>query len=113
MPRNDMSIVSDTLNHSVVKIEKKAINRDETFYIYLLITQPSFNKILLDGKNLTFSKVYTYKEFLESEVERTKTEETSTWTTFLYLLFGGILVVVALYFLAVVYTILSKVMHWE
>ncbi len=90
-PEKNITFNNDSLNKFFAKFQCEEINRDESIYIYALLTQPSFNRILIDGPNLTFSKEYTYMEYLDSE--KGSESEINGWTLFLYILFGGILLI--------------------
>lgn len=101
----------DTTEKSKINLKLPVVSENETYIFYALLSLPVFKSILINGANLTFAKEYSYEEYLSSEVE--KTTLLDGFIIFLVVLISIVLIVLAFYFLRIVYTHLALKLGWD
>lgn len=105
---NTSSIDTSTSNRIILQYSK--FEENESIIIYTLLSQPVFNSIKLSGSNLVHSKEYTYQNYVDSKLKNKS--GLSAYVIFLLVLSGVILMVLAFYFLNVIYTFLKRWLNW-
>lgn len=108
-PNNSSSSIDTTLNNRIL-LQYSKVAQNESIIIYALLSQPVFNSIKLNGSNLNAAKEYTYKNYVDSKLETRNA--IFGFYVFLFILAGGVLVVLAIYLLNIVYTFLKRWLKW-
>ena len=99
----------DSLDKSFIKVICPEIKESEGVGIYLLLTQPNFEDILLHADNLTFDKQYSYSEYLSSSIQ----EDSDNFHSFLIVCLSIVIIIFGIYFTVVIITYLNKLFKVE
>lgn len=64
---NDELNISISGDEYILKVKVKELLKNESLYIYCLISLPAFKKIIVSGGNLTQEKIKTFSEYRSQE----------------------------------------------
>lgn len=95
--RLQLTVEEDSTDKSYIKIFIPKMRKNETIEFYSLLTDASFENILLNAKNMTYDKVYTYEQYLDSL--KGSPSEINGFETFLIVILGIVIVVLTGFFL--------------
>jgi len=113
-PNNEIVLLSDTLDKNLIKLKKYVFAENESVYIYALINQPIFKRILIDGDNIKYAKEYSYVNYLNSENgDVSKNVGWSVLLGFLGVIFILMIGALIFFLLRVIYTKLKIQYNWN
>lgn len=89
---------------SVLNLDIAQLRPQESAYIYVQTSTPSFKKIALSSSDTTTVIEYTYRDFLESK----DSSRPPAFTSYLFFLLGSFLLVMTIYFTVALIQKLNK-----
>jgi hypothetical protein len=103
--------LNDTNDMSFLKFKISLIKPNQSIQIYSLQSIPVFRSIVMNASNMTFDKVYSYEEYLKSEDG--SYIESSSFESFLWIMFSLVIIVFTIYFVIVGIAILNRLFKIE
>ena len=100
-------ILSNDLSTSIIKAALSSIAQEESAYFYLLLSTPTFKKIIASAENIPLDLIYSVDNYRDNSSE---TEfVSSNLMSFLRFAFGAAVGVFGIYFIVVIITLLNRV----
>lgn len=103
---HNQKVSVDTTHNNKISISLPKMDKNDTYSLYCLLSQPVFSTITITGDNLRRAKEYSYQEFLNSEFE--PDSKANGWMILLGLIGIPSLAILSAYLLMVVFHFLKR-----